>query len=71
MPKKKLESVKPDHFASGASLGPWTKMRINGVEGRYGASRRCHRPLEHDVNIEGIGGMRGGGITRWYRQICR
>ena len=46
-------------------------MRINGVKGMYGASRRCHEPLEHDVNTGGIGGMRGGGITRRYRELFR
>ena len=45
-------------------------MRINGAEGIYGASRRGPRALEHDVNTGGIGGIRGGGITRPYREIC-
>ena len=71
MPNNKQRSVRRDQFASGASLGPQTKMMINGVEGMYGATRRCHGPLEHDVNTGGIGGMRGGGITRQYRKICR
>ena len=70
MAKKKQRSVKRDQFASGASLGPWTKIRINGAEGMYGAPRRRHGPLEHEVNTGGLGGMRGAGITRWYREIC-
>ena len=45
-------------------------MRINGAKDTYGASRRPPRALEHDVNIGGIGGIRGGGITRPYREIC-
>ena len=45
-------------------------MRINGAEGIYGASRRPPRALEHDVNTGGIGGIRGGGITRPYWEIC-
>ena len=45
-------------------------MRINGAEGIYGASRRPPRSCEHDVNTGGIVGIRGGGITRLYREIC-
>ena len=45
-------------------------MRINGAEGIYGASRRPLWALEHDVITGGIGGIRGGGITRLYREIC-
>ena len=45
-------------------------MRINGGEGIYEASRRPPRALEPDVNTGGIGGIRGGGITRPYREIC-
>ena len=67
---KKQESAKRDQFTSEASLEPQTKIRINGAEGMYGAPRRCHGPLEHEVNTRGIGGMREAGITRWYREIC-
>ena len=45
-------------------------MRINSAEGIYGASIRPPRALEHDVNTGEIGGIRGGGITRPYREIC-
>ena len=45
-------------------------MRINGAEGIYRASRRPPQALEHDMNTGGIGGTRGGGITRPYREIC-
>ena len=44
-------------------------MRINGAEGIYGASRGPSPALEHDVNTGGLGGIRGGGITRPYREI--
>ena len=67
---KKQGSAKRNHFASEASLGLRTKIRINSGEGMYGAPRRCHEPLEYEVNIRGIGGMRGAGITRWYREMC-
>ena len=68
--RKKQGSAKRDQFASEASLGLRTKIRINGAEGMYGAPRRCHGPLEHELNTRGIGGMRGAGITRRYREIC-
>ena len=55
---KKQRLAKQDEFASEASLGPWTNIRINGAEGLYRAPRRCHGPLEHEVNTRGIGGMR-------------
>ena len=45
-------------------------MRIYGAEGIYGASRMPPRALKHDVNTGGIGWIRGGGITRPYREIC-
>ena len=67
---KKQGSAKRDQFASEASLGPRTKIRINDAEGMYGAPRRCHGPLEHEANTRGIGGIRGAGITRRYREIC-
>ena len=67
---RKKGLAKRDQFASEATLGPWTKIRINDAEGMYGAPNRCHGPLEHEVNTRGIGGMRGAGITRCYREIC-
>ena len=67
---KKQGLAKRNQFASKASLGPRTKKRINRAEGMYRAPRRCHEPLEHELNIRGIGGMRGAGITRQYREIC-
>ena len=67
---KKKGSVKRDQFTSGASLRPGAMMGINGAECIYGVSRRPPWALEPDVNIGGIGGIRGGGITRPYRVIC-
>ena len=71
MPKKRQVSIKQDQFTSVARLGLRTKIRINGVEGMYRAPRKRQRPLEHNVNTGRIGDMRGGGITRRYREICR
>ena len=45
-------------------------MRINGAEGIYGASRRPPQALEPDVNTRVIRVIRGGGITRPYREVC-
>ena len=44
--------------------------KINVAVSIYGAFRRPPSALEHDMNIGGIGGIRGGGITRVYREKC-
>ena len=68
--RKKQGLAKRDQFTSEASPEPRTEISINDAEGMYGAPRRCHGPLKHEVNTRGIGGMRGAGITRRDREIC-
>ena len=51
-------------------MGPDTKIRINGTLGIYEAPRRHHGPLEHAVNTEEIGRMKGTCITIHYWDIC-
>lgn len=47
-------------------MGPDTKIRINGTLGIYEAPRRHYGSLEHVVNKEEIGQMKGTCITIHY-----